>query len=232
MFAFISDTGIVVAVIAFVALFGASQIPKLARNLGEAGREFRKAHAELADPTAVGADSSRPHGWPRRSGYAQLGPSSTPWSPTRPHRPSTDPEPARQQPCWTQGGLNVLDISPEKLLVVITIALAVLGPEGIPRVARGLAKARTEIRRLTADVPPDALQVLTNPRGALLDAVSGPRQAVSEAVSPTPPGLGRRHRRLQTRRRRPRPPTPGSRRTAPGRCGQRTPWLRSPTTPP
>jgi TatA/E family protein of Tat protein translocase len=50
MIAFLSDTGIVVAVIAFVALFGASQIPKLARNLGEAGREFRKAHAELADP--------------------------------------------------------------------------------------------------------------------------------------------------------------------------------------
>jgi Sec-independent protein translocase protein TatA len=77
----------------------------------------------------------------------------------------------------------VLDISPEKLLVVVAIALAVLGPEGIPRVARGLAKARVEIRRLTADVPPDALQAITNPRGALVDAVSGPRQAVTEAVS-------------------------------------------------
>jgi TatA/E family protein of Tat protein translocase len=51
MLAFVSDTGIVVAVIAFVALFGASQIPKLARNLGEAGREFRKAQNELAAPT-------------------------------------------------------------------------------------------------------------------------------------------------------------------------------------
>jgi TatA/E family protein of Tat protein translocase len=46
MLAFVSDTGILVAVILFVALFGASQIPKLARNLGEAGREFRKAHAD------------------------------------------------------------------------------------------------------------------------------------------------------------------------------------------
>jgi Sec-independent protein translocase protein TatA len=77
----------------------------------------------------------------------------------------------------------VLDISPEKLLVVMAIALAVVGPEGIPRLARGLAKARAEIRRLTADVSPDAMQALTNPRGALLDAVSGPRQAISEAVS-------------------------------------------------
>ncbi len=47
MLAFISDTGIVVAVIAFVALFGASHIPKLARNLGEAGKEFRKARTEF-----------------------------------------------------------------------------------------------------------------------------------------------------------------------------------------
>lgn len=58
MLAFLSDTGIVVAVIAFVALFGASQIPKLARNLGEAGREFRKAHAELSDPATSAPPSA------------------------------------------------------------------------------------------------------------------------------------------------------------------------------
>ena len=55
MGAFLSDTGILVAAVLFVALFGASQIPKLARNLGEAGREFRKAHSEFdaaATPTA------------------------------------------------------------------------------------------------------------------------------------------------------------------------------------
>lgn len=50
MLALINDTGILIAVILFVALFGASQIPKLARNLGEAGREFRKAHAEGDSP--------------------------------------------------------------------------------------------------------------------------------------------------------------------------------------
>jgi Sec-independent protein translocase protein TatA len=77
----------------------------------------------------------------------------------------------------------VLDLSPEKLLVIMAVALAVIGPEGLPRMARGLARARAEIRRLTADVPPDALQALANPRGALLDAVSGPRQAINGAVS-------------------------------------------------
>jgi sec-independent protein translocase protein TatA len=50
MLAVINDTGILVVVVALVLLFGASQIPKLARNLGEAGREFRKAHDEPDQP--------------------------------------------------------------------------------------------------------------------------------------------------------------------------------------
>ena len=49
MLALINDTGIVVLIIAIVLLFGASQIPKVARNIAEAGKEFRKAHAELED---------------------------------------------------------------------------------------------------------------------------------------------------------------------------------------
>jgi sec-independent protein translocase protein TatA len=48
--AVINDTGILVVLVAVILLFGASQIPKLARNLGEASREFRKAH-EDADST-------------------------------------------------------------------------------------------------------------------------------------------------------------------------------------
>jgi len=77
----------------------------------------------------------------------------------------------------------VFDIGPEKLLFVVAIALAVLGPERIPHVARGLGRARAEIRRLTSDIHPDALQALSNPRAALLDAVAEPRRAIAEAVS-------------------------------------------------
>ncbi len=51
MFALINDTGMLVVVLAVVLLFGASQLPKLARNLGEAGREFRKAHDEANPDT-------------------------------------------------------------------------------------------------------------------------------------------------------------------------------------
>lgn len=49
MLALINDTGIVILIIAVVLLFGASQIPKVARNIAEAGKEFRKAHAELEE---------------------------------------------------------------------------------------------------------------------------------------------------------------------------------------
>ena len=50
MLAVINDTGILVVLVAVIFLFGASQIPKLARNLGEASKEFRRAH-EDADST-------------------------------------------------------------------------------------------------------------------------------------------------------------------------------------
>jgi sec-independent protein translocase protein TatA len=53
--AVINDTGILVVLVGVILLFGASQIPKLARNLGEASREFRKAH-EDATPIDHGAD--------------------------------------------------------------------------------------------------------------------------------------------------------------------------------
>ena len=51
MLAVINDTGILVVLVALIFLFGASQIPKLARNLGEASREFRKAHEDAAPAT-------------------------------------------------------------------------------------------------------------------------------------------------------------------------------------
>lgn len=49
MLALINDTGIIVVVAAVVMLFGASRIPQLARNLGEAKREFNRGHDQ--DPS-------------------------------------------------------------------------------------------------------------------------------------------------------------------------------------
>jgi sec-independent protein translocase protein TatA len=54
-------------------LFGPSQIPKMARGLGQAMREFRKAQREITDemnreeptpPTAIGSDKKQPDNKP------------------------------------------------------------------------------------------------------------------------------------------------------------------------
>ncbi len=52
------DIGIVVVLV--LILFGGSQLPKIARNVGMAGKEFRKAHDEASQddattPNATGA---------------------------------------------------------------------------------------------------------------------------------------------------------------------------------
>jgi sec-independent protein translocase protein TatA len=56
MFANIFGTdGIIVLIVALVVLFGGSQLPKLAKNLGSAGREFRKAQQEAEEESAAQA---------------------------------------------------------------------------------------------------------------------------------------------------------------------------------
>jgi sec-independent protein translocase protein TatA len=47
--------GVIVLIVALVVLFGGSQLPKLAKNLGSAGREFRKAQQEADDEAAAQA---------------------------------------------------------------------------------------------------------------------------------------------------------------------------------
>ena len=65
--------GIWVLIIAVVVLFGGSQLPKLARNVGLAGREFRKAHddAEAANADKDKTDSSAPREVTSGSGKAE-----------------------------------------------------------------------------------------------------------------------------------------------------------------
>jgi sec-independent protein translocase protein TatA len=53
-----SDT-LIVLVIAFVVLFGGSQLPKLAKNLGAASHELRKAQHE-ADTDPMGPGTAAP----------------------------------------------------------------------------------------------------------------------------------------------------------------------------
>jgi len=52
---FSGTNDLIVILVAFVVLFGGSQLPKLAHNTGEALREFRKAHSEVEQDTATTA---------------------------------------------------------------------------------------------------------------------------------------------------------------------------------
>ncbi|HUB71396.1 MAG TPA: twin-arginine translocase TatA/TatE family subunit [Acidimicrobiales bacterium] len=49
-----------VLIIAIVVLFGGSQLPKLAKNAGEAMKEFRKAHNDAEAATATTTQTSVP----------------------------------------------------------------------------------------------------------------------------------------------------------------------------
>jgi sec-independent protein translocase protein TatA len=56
------DGVIVLVIIVLVLLFGGTQLPKLARGLGEASHEFKKAQKEAEDPAkadAPKADAAR-----------------------------------------------------------------------------------------------------------------------------------------------------------------------------
>jgi sec-independent protein translocase protein TatA len=52
--------GIIVLVILLVVVFGGSQLPKLARNVGSAGKEFRKAQEEAEAEEATKAAKQPP----------------------------------------------------------------------------------------------------------------------------------------------------------------------------
>lgn len=56
--------GLIVIVVALVVLVGGSQLPKIARNVGLAGKEFRKAQAEAEDEARAKSGSDTPAALP------------------------------------------------------------------------------------------------------------------------------------------------------------------------
>jgi TatA/E family protein of Tat protein translocase len=59
---------IIVLIVAVVVLFGSSQLPKLAKNIGSAGREFHRAHREATGEVDAAAPAKARHelGWQPR----------------------------------------------------------------------------------------------------------------------------------------------------------------------
>jgi TatA/E family protein of Tat protein translocase len=66
--------GLIVIVVALVVLIGGSQLPKIARNIGLAGKEFRKAQSEAEEEERAKAGS--------RSAGADLAPPPVALPPT------------------------------------------------------------------------------------------------------------------------------------------------------
>jgi len=52
--------GLIVLIVALVVLVGGSQLPKIARNVGLAGKEFRKAQSEAEEEQAKAARAGAP----------------------------------------------------------------------------------------------------------------------------------------------------------------------------
>ena len=67
-----------VLIIAVVVLFGGSQLPKLARNAGEAMKEFRKAHNDAVGTEASSVTPSAPV--VARPPVQMAQPAALPWS--------------------------------------------------------------------------------------------------------------------------------------------------------
>jgi sec-independent protein translocase protein TatA len=63
--AFFSPEGMGLAlVLALVLIFGANQLPKMARSIGEASKEFKKTQQEAADEEAAKAQAAPPQAPP------------------------------------------------------------------------------------------------------------------------------------------------------------------------
>lgn len=58
MFAFLSTTEAVIALVVVLVLFGGSQLPKLARNLGKAQKEFKDGLSESEQAEADARDDT------------------------------------------------------------------------------------------------------------------------------------------------------------------------------
>ncbi len=72
-----------------------------------------------------------------------------------------------------------MNLDPEKLLVLLVIALLVLGPQRLPQVARSLGRGLAEFRKYTSGLQTELREVLAEPR-AIIDT------AVHEAAEAAP----------------------------------------------
>jgi sec-independent protein translocase protein TatA len=89
----IGDDGLIVIVIALIVIFGGTKLPKIARNIGAAGKEFKKGQAE-------GNDGSVAEGSTSASAPPAISPPSPP--------PVASPQPAGDAVTLSKAELDAL----------------------------------------------------------------------------------------------------------------------------
>ena len=148
------EQGLIVLIVVALVLFGSTQIPKLARSLGSAQKEFKKG---LDDGAAADA------GQDETATVEAVAPTGV----TAPvHTPvTTEGHPVSGRPGLRDVGseADVPFLSPAKLLVILVIALVVLGPDKLPKVAKQVGacgglpqfreKLESEVRGSFPDLP-------------------------------------------------------------------------------
>jgi Sec-independent protein translocase protein TatA len=81
----------------------------------------------------------------------------------------------------------MLDLSPEKLMVLLAIALMVLGPNRLPEAARTLARGLARVRQLTATVSDPIRANLAEPTRVMNEAMADVRDSMRTPAPPSPP---------------------------------------------
>ncbi len=132
------EQGLIVLIVVALVLFGSTQIPKLARSLGSAQKEFKKGLDDGGRRCRRGQDG----GGRSRGADERDRPGSH-----RRHRRGDHPSTRRPGLRDVGKGAVVPFLSPAKLLVIVVIALVVLGPDKLPTVAKQIGGLWRDFRR-------------------------------------------------------------------------------------
>lgn len=90
----------------------------------------------------------------------------------------------------------MLDLSPDKLLMLAVVALVVLGPNRLPGAARSLGRMVGQLRAMSSSLQSEVREALHDPEDALTSAVTefrpaqlrrNVRKVVTETLSPLTP---------------------------------------------
>ncbi|HLI25174.1 MAG TPA: twin-arginine translocase TatA/TatE family subunit [Acidimicrobiales bacterium] len=76
----------------------------------------------------------------------------------------------------------MLDLSPEKIMVLMAIGLVVLGPQRLPSAARTLAHGFARARRLAETLTQPMNEALAEPRGQVESVMAEVREAIHAPV--------------------------------------------------